>query len=103
MKLVVQFDRKNEDLLDSMKQQVSEISLSQKELTISTNSELKRYRDEITHFRREFNKLAKKEEFVKAHQMIQETRVTFTSHLDLMKAELKASLGRIEKFTKSVT
>lgn len=32
-----------------------------------------------------------------------EIRVMFNSQFDLMKAELKASLGRIEKFTKSVS
>lgn len=32
-----------------------------------------------------------------------EIRVMFNSQFDLMKAELKASLNRIDKFTKSVT
>ena len=66
------FDRKNEDTLESLRQIVNEIGVSQEQLTLDTKTRLKDYRAEISLFKKELNEKAFKVDFKKCMETMQQ-------------------------------
>ena len=64
------FDRKNEDTLDSLRQIVNDIGVSQEQLTLDTKNRLSDYRAEIKEFKKELNDKAFKADFIKVTETI---------------------------------
>ena len=96
------FDRRNEDLLEKMRNEVNQISISQDQLTIETQQRLTNYRGDIGKFQKEIYEKATKLDFKKAVQSMEEIRAQFDLQYDMMGKELKASVSRIDKFAKIV-
>ena len=70
---------------------------------MDVNSKLKDYRNEISKFKKEFYEKATKKDLSKVSEDMEACRSVFDLQYDLVKAELKSSVGQISKFTKMVT
>ena len=71
-------------MLDKMQTKVSDIGVSQEQLTLETKSRLKEYRSDITRFKKEFSEKATKKEFAKTNEVMQENRMQFDVQFNLV-------------------
>ena len=90
-------------MLENMRNTVQDNIQSWKEYKIQVDNEIKTYRVELVKFRQDFFAFAKKEEFEKTNKLVSEIRVSFITQYELMRSELKQSLGRIDSFGKNIT